>query len=110
MFNFHQNCVERNGIVSFWKNDYQLHENWQLAAVLAGLQGRGSSREKEGNVIQQIFFCYSTTSTILEKNINTKKLWKKKKYEKLISWTKTQTNIMEMNQNNKKNKGIGFEE
>ena len=60
LFNFHQNCVERNGIVSFWKNDYQLHENWQLAAVLAGLQGRGSSREKEGNVIQQIFFCYST--------------------------------------------------
>ena len=60
MFNFHPNCVERNGIVSFSKNDYQLHENWQLAAVLAGLQGRGSSREKEGNVIQQIFFCYST--------------------------------------------------
>ena len=46
--------------MSFSKNDYQLHENWQLAAVLAGLQGRGSSREKEGNVIQQIFFCYST--------------------------------------------------
>ena len=52
--------VLKETVLSFSKNDYQLHENWQLAAVLAGLQGRGSTREKEGNVIQQIFFCYST--------------------------------------------------
>ena len=56
--------VLKETVLSFSKNDYQLHENWQLAAVLAGLQGRGSTREKEGNVIQQIFFC-ATATTLL---------------------------------------------
>ena len=54
--------VLKGTVLSFSKNDYQLHENWQLAAVLAGLQGRGSTREKEGNVIQQIFFCATATT------------------------------------------------